>query len=133
MPKWEPEADGGLWALSDPRLRKKCCYSRRRTWGQYSSQSPSPTHLSQTTTITLSRIKCERYIFIKKCIRSFIEVRILCLIMSRFIFVCMWLYNIATKAKNRVVRVHHSAFSWQLDPWEFILFFKLNNNLGVGG
>ena len=32
-------------------------------------------------TSTLSRIKCERYTFIKKCIRSFIEVRILCLIM----------------------------------------------------
>ena len=26
-------------------------------------------------TSTLSRIKCERYIFIKKCVRSFIEVR----------------------------------------------------------
>ena len=25
--------------------------------------------------LTLSRIKCERYIFIKKCVRSFIEVR----------------------------------------------------------
>ena len=33
------------------------------------------THLSHTTESTLSRIKCERYIFIKKCVRSFIEVR----------------------------------------------------------
>ena len=60
------------WALSDPRLsnpakmRKKCCYGRRRTWGQYSSLSPSPTHLSHTTTITLSRIKCERSYFYKE-------------------------------------------------------------------
>ena len=36
-------------------------------------------HLSRTTeTSNHSRIKCERYIFIKKCIRSFIEVRMLC-------------------------------------------------------
>ena len=38
-------------------------------------------------TLTLSRIKCERYIFIKKCVRSIIEVRILCLIMFLHIFV----------------------------------------------
>ena len=35
---------------------------------------PSPTHLSHITNInpfaTLSRIKCERYIFLKKCVRS---------------------------------------------------------------
>ena len=35
---------------------------------------PSPTHLSHITNITpsatLSRIKCERYIFLKKCFRS---------------------------------------------------------------
>ena len=72
MPKWEPVADRGLWALSDPRLsnpakmRKKCCYDRRRTWGQYSSLSPSPTHLSHTTNITLSRIKWERLHFYKE-------------------------------------------------------------------
>ena len=32
-------------------------------------------HLSHTTeTSTLSRIMCERYIFMKKCVRSFIEL-----------------------------------------------------------
>ena len=67
----------------------------RRTWGQYSSLSLSPAHLSDSRNITLSRIKWERYIFIKRCIRSFIEVRILCLIMSLLIFVyLLWLYNI---------------------------------------
>ena len=49
----------------------------RKTLGQYSSLSPSPTHLSHTRNITLSRKKCERYIFIKKCVRSFIEVVII--------------------------------------------------------
>ena len=83
MPVWESACRWGLVALSDPRLsnpakmRKKCCYGRRRTWDQYSSLSPSSTHLSHTWNITLLRIKCERYIFIKKCVHSFIEGRIL--------------------------------------------------------
>ena len=71
-------------------MRKKCCYGRRRTWGQYSSLSPSPTHLSHTETSTLSKIKCERYIFIKKCVRSFIVDRILRLIMFPHIFVYVY-------------------------------------------
>ena len=58
---------------------------------QYSSLSLSPTHLSHTTNITITRIKCERYIFIK-CVRSFIEVRIKCLFMFLLIFV-LRLYN----------------------------------------
>ena len=91
--EWEPAPDTGLgptmlhgWA-TQAKMRKKCCYGRRRTWGQYSSLSPSPTLFSHITNITLSRIKCKRYIFIKNCIRSFIEVGILCLIMFLFIFV----------------------------------------------
>ena len=78
MPKWEPAPDRGLWAISDPRLsnpakmRKKCCYGQRRTWGQYSSLSPSPTHLSHTTNITPSRIKWERLYFYK-AVYSFVH------------------------------------------------------------
>ena len=70
----------GLAVLSDPRLsnaakmRKKCCYGRRRTWGQYSSLSPSPTHLTHTTNLTLSRIKCERLYFYKEAC-SFVHWR----------------------------------------------------------
>ena len=92
MPEWEPAADRGLWALSDPRLsnpsqdEEECCYGQKNL-GQYSILSLSPTHLAHTRNITLSRIKCEWYIFIKKCIHSFIEVRILCLIMFLLIFV----------------------------------------------
>ena len=89
------KALGPQWpTVEQPQAKmwQKCCYGRRRTWSQYSSLSPSPTHLSHTTNITLSRIKCERYIFIKKCIRSFIEVHILCLIMFLLIFV-LQLYN----------------------------------------
>ena len=51
----------------------------RRTLGQYVAVC---SHLQLTShtqpTSTLSRIKCERYIFIKKCVRSFIKVRHYC-------------------------------------------------------
>ena len=55
----------------------------RRTWGQYSSLSPSPTHLSHITNITLSRIKCERLYFYKE-VYSFVHwSSSSCLIMFR--------------------------------------------------
>ena len=57
----------------------------RRTWGQCSSLSLSATHLSHTTNITLSRIKCERLYFYKEC--SFIEVRHYC-----WLCFCIYLY-----------------------------------------
>ena len=49
------------WATS-AKMRKKCCYGQKNL-GQYSSLSPSPTHLSHTRNITLSKIKCERLYF----------------------------------------------------------------------
>ena len=75
--------------------RERSAAMVRRTWGQYSSLSPSPAHLSQTRNITLSRIKCERYIFIKKCVRSFIENRHYVWLCSAYICICIYmrLYN----------------------------------------
>ena len=77
MPIWEPAADWGLWALSDPRLsnpakmRKKYCLVNIAV-------CPRLQLISHTQpTSTLSRIKCDIYIFIKKSVHSFIEVRIL--------------------------------------------------------
>ena len=78
------------WATPAKMKRKKCCYGQKNL-GQYSCLSPSLTHLSHTRNIALSRITCERYIFIR-CVRSFIEVRILCLIMFLLIYV-LRLYN----------------------------------------
>ena len=47
-----------------------------RSLGQYVAVCPRLQLTSHTQpTSTLSRIKCERYIFIKKCVCSFIEVR----------------------------------------------------------
>ena len=65
----------------------------RRTRGQYVAVCPTLQLISHTQpTSTLSRLKCERYIFIKECVRLFIEVRILCLIMFLLIFVFVFVY-----------------------------------------
>ena len=104
MPAWESACRlmvcGPQWPTVEqpqPRWRRSAAVVTRRTLGQNNSLSPSSTHLSHTTNITLSRIKCERYIFIKKCLRSFIEIRILCLIMFRiYLYTRSILYNNST-------------------------------------
>ena len=57
--------------LSSPaKWEKKCCYSQRN-WGVNMLLSVQcPTHLSHTTVSQPFRIKCERYIFLKKYVRS---------------------------------------------------------------
>ena len=67
-------SDRGLVALSDHLSSSPAEWERsaalvRGTWGQYvavCSVSHSP--LTHNTFATLSRIKCERYIFLKKCV-----------------------------------------------------------------
>ena len=74
--QWDPAPDRGPAALSDPWLSSLAEWERsaapdRGTWGQYvavCSVSNSP--LTHNPFATLSRIKCERYIFLKKCVRS---------------------------------------------------------------
>ena len=67
------------WALRTPveqpnRMRKKCCYHTEELGVNMWQSVPFPIHLSHITNInpfaTLSRIKCERYIFLKKCVCS---------------------------------------------------------------
>ena len=80
--QWEPAPDRGL-GPSWPRLSSPAEWGRsaaivRGTLGQYvavCSVSNSPlTHNQYQPFLnlfaTLSRIKCERYIFLKKCVRS---------------------------------------------------------------
>ena len=56
------------------RMRRKWCYNTEELGVNMWQSVQSPTHLSHITNInpfaTLSRIKCEKYIFIKKCVRS---------------------------------------------------------------
>ena len=63
----------------------------RRNLGQYVAVCPRLQFTSHTQlTSTLSRIKRERYIFIKKCVRSFNEVRLYC-----WQCFCLYLYMYA--------------------------------------
>ena len=84
---------GPQWPMVEPtpaKMRKKYCYGQKNFGSICSSLSPSPTPPSHTQpTPTLSRIKCERYIFIKKCVRSFIEVVIIVDYVSAYI---MYMY-----------------------------------------
>ena len=99
------------WALSTPveqpnRMRRKCCNGQRNLWSIRGSLSPSPTHLSHIPNInpfaTLSRIKCEKYVFIKKCVRfvhwsrHYVSAYI-CMYMSiqqdLHIYICRWSFT----------------------------------------
>ena len=79
MPLWEPAPDRGLGPsghrLSSPaEWGRSAAIIQRYLWSMCCSLSPSPTDLSHITNInpfaTLSRIKCETYIFLKKCVCS---------------------------------------------------------------
>ena len=82
------------WA-TPAKMRKKSCYGQKNL-GQYVAVC---SHLQLTShsqpTSTLSRMKCERYIFIKKCVRSLKFVIIVDYVSAYiFICICMQLYNI---------------------------------------
>ena len=110
----ESQRQTGLWALSDPRLsnssqdKKEVLLWSEEFGSICSSLSPSPTHLSHTRNITLSRIKCERYIFIKKCVRSFIEVRHYCWLCFR-IYLYMYMYYGYTAIRGQVETIQTTA------------------------
>ena len=98
---WLPEGDMG----------------RRSPLSEYVCLS---THLSHTTeTSTLSRIKCERYIFIKKCVSSFIEVHKLCLIMFPLIFV-LRLYNSGSTFYSPIYGSNRKSFKFDRNIWNHI-------------
>ena len=88
-------------------------------------------HLQLTShtqpTSTLSRIKCERYIFIKKCVRSFIEVVIIVDYVSAYICICMWLYNSFT---NKLLPLQNTISSLQsVSPFDDISVMPLLEGL----
>ena len=94
MPNWEPVADRELWALSDSRLSKPSKMRKKYCWINI-AVCPRLQLISQTQpTSTLSRMQCERYIFMKKCVRSFIEVRHYCWLCFRlylyYVYVCRY-------------------------------------------
>ena len=86
-----PSATPG-WAIQ--AKMRKCCYGQEKNFGQYSSLSLLPliSHHTQQN-ITLSRIKFESCIFVKKCIRSLTFVFIFAYIIvddvSVYICICI--------------------------------------------
>ena len=92
----EPAPDRGLgpsathgWA-AQPRSGRSAAMVARRTLGQYVAvclRLQLTSHIQPTS--TLSRIKCERYIFLKKCVRSFIEVVTIVDYISPYICICI--------------------------------------------
>ena len=111
------------WAAS--RMRK-CFYCQRNLGSICVSLSPSPTHLSRITNInpfaTLSRIKCERYIFIKKRVRcslKFVILFRLCLYM--YTYSCMWIYN---KCNRRDVRCCYSPLQLTCDSLYLVTWYQ---------
>ena len=124
MPNWEPAADRGLWALSDTRLSNPAKMRKKYCWDNI-AVCPRPQLISHTQpTSTLSRIKCERYIFIKKCLRSFIEVRILSIgyIPHIFVYVCGYIthVNIYKNIYKAILTVLRSFFlTWGVFASQF--------------
>ena len=93
---FEPSVTHG-WA-TPAKMRKKCCYGQKNL-GQYVAVCPRLQLTShKQPTSTLSRIKCERYIFIKKCVRSFVHWSRR-RVWLRYPYICirivvwLWLYN----------------------------------------
>ena len=82
------------------RTRKKCCYSQK-SWGSiYCSFVQSPTHLSHITLLQPFRIKFERYIFLKNCVRS----SLLCWLCFRM-YMCIVGCDYATTKLHLIVRL----------------------------
>ena len=100
MPNWEPAADRGLWVLCDPRFKQPSQDEEEvLLWSEELGVNIAVCLrlqlISHTQPISNhSGIKCERYIFIKKCVRSFIADRHKVDYVSTYICICMWLYNI---------------------------------------
>ena len=96
------------WAAQPGRKRSAAMV---RTLGQYVAVCPRLQLTSHTQpTSTLSRIKCERYIFYKE-VCSFIHwVRILC-----WLCFCIYLYMYCVAACDYTTFKHYRCF-WPLDP-----------------
>ena len=93
------------WHLLAPGRR----YGKKSSLWVYTSPPISHTQ----PTLTLSRIKCERYGFIKKCVRSFIEVLKSCLIMFPLIFILRLYNRVRSKAELQKQENYSTAY-WDI-------------------
>ena len=114
LAEWEPAPDRGLgpsvthgWA-AQPECERSAAMVRR-TMGQYVAVCP---HLQLTSytqpTSTLSRIKFEKYIFIKKCVHLFIEVR------RHYVWLCICMRQYNTRPFYIGGRTQIKTHVWQV-------------------
>ena len=98
MPNWEPVVHRGLLALIYPWLSNPAKMRKKYCWVNI-AVCPRLQLISHTQPAsTLSRIKCERYIFIKKCVRS---LKFVIIVDNGLAYICMcihavvwlWVYN----------------------------------------
>ena len=154
MPAWESacrlRACGPQWpTVEQSQLRwGRNAAMVRRTLGQYVavySRLQLTSHTQPTS--TLSRIKCERNIFIKKCVCSFIEVRHYCWLCFRiylYMYVAIQHYQLlcwqrlrqANSILFKGVRLHPKRYdSMTVSEFDLQLHYYIHfqtNTLGKG-
>ena len=117
--QWEPDPDRGLKPSGSPveqpsRMRKKCCL----LLGVNMLQSvPSPTHFSHTTLLQPFRIKCEKYIFLKKCVRS-------SLLLILFPLVYIYTYSCIQAIQHTHIWCRDQDLGPEYGPFRVLRFFK---------
>ena len=125
--------------LQDPRLsssaeRERSAAKDKGTGGQcvaVSSVSNSP--LAHNPFVTLSRIKCERYIFLKKCVRSSL---LLILFPHVYLYRCICstaIQHISVLVKTASVSIFFQHRSYFEEKWTFhsLFIFVLVNTASV--
>ena len=113
---FEPSVTHGL--ATPAKMRKKCYYGQKNFGSICSSLSPSPTHLLHTTNINpFENKKCERYHFIKNCVRSFIEVRHYVWLCSAYICIYIWLSKNPTKRRFFSSILYFASALWIYSSW----------------
>ena len=130
MPAWQSacrlRACGPQWPeVEQPQPRwGRSAAMVRGTLGQYVAVCPPlklTSHIELTS--TLSRIKCERYIFIKKCVRSFIEVVIVFdYVPHIFIFVYVYVCGYTTLTLIIRFNINHlfGLVLWHINHCQFL-------------
>ena len=118
--EWKPAPDRGLgpsvthgWA-AQPECERSAAMVRK-TWGQYVAVCPRLQLTSHTQpALTLLRIKCERYIVIKKCVRSLKFVIIFDYVTHIFVYVYVCGYTTRVPIQCYCSQVHstQSGSTW---------------------
>ena len=111
------------------RIRKKFCYGQKNFGSICSSLSPPLTPLTHTRNITLSWIKCESYIFIKKCVRSFIEVVIMIDYPPHIDVLCIRIVELRLYKTKLVLYDHNQYTSIGIYIYIYIYYWNMDRRL----